>query len=153
MHMYIIYTYVCIYMYRERESMYTWVHQPTNSNNQPPVEHHLWALVPRHVVMRLRCASASMRSSERRAEVNSLSMVRTLPPQRRRRTKIWRFLEIGYPNSWMMYNGTSYSNGWFGGFPYFRKPIYIYNETTTVLILITYHGLVVTWKKLATHDD
>ena len=31
--------------------------------------------------------------------------------------------------------------------------IYIYNETTKVLILITYHGLVVTWKKLATHDD
>ena len=31
--------------------------------------------------------------------------------------------------------------------------IYIYNETTKVLRLITYHGLVVTWKKLVIHDD
>ena len=77
-----IYIYTCMILY----SMSAWVDQPTNFNKRDrwvPV-----ALRPRHVVMRLRCASASMRSSERRAEVNSLSMVRTLPPWRRR--SVWR---------------------------------------------------------------
>jgi hypothetical protein len=31
------------------------------------------------------------------------------------------FLKWGYPNSWLVYIGTTYSNRWFGGPPIFRK--------------------------------
>ena len=31
---------------------------------------------------------------------------------------------------WMVYNGKSHSNGWFGGYTYFRKPPYMVTFTT-----------------------
>ena len=34
------------------------------------------------------------------------------------RTQNWRFLKWGYPNSWMVYNETSDSNGWLGVPPF-----------------------------------
>ena len=45
----------------------------------------------------------------------------------------------GFPK-WLVYNGKSYSNGWFGGTPHFRKPPYtapvtshLYNNVPVVL--------------------
>ena len=42
----------------------------------------------------------------------------------------------------MVYNGKSYSNGWFGGTPHFRKPPYIYNTyDRTIVIWVIWPGL------------
>ena len=38
---------------------------------------------------------------------------------------IWMFPKMVVPQKWMVYMGKPYSNGWFGGYPYFRKHPYI----------------------------
>ena len=51
---------------------------------------------------------------------------------------LWGFPKLGGTPKWMVYKGKFYYNGWFVGYPYFRRPLFIDWKMSTLTQAFTH---------------